>query len=142
LKLDLSYNDIGSKGLAFVADGLKYCSKLQELYVSDCNIKSDSIPSILRIFETCKYLHRLRLDDNESIGVEGGTLLVNGWQHKNVLTIELGDCFGEPHEQALTIGEGCCSSCEQLLESYHLHDYVLIRLNSTSLPKILSENLH
>ena len=100
------------------------------------NIRSDGVPVILDIMKSCRYLQSLDLGNN-SICVDNAAVLVSGWQHESVLTLDLYRCFDNPHESALWQGEKCCSSCDHLLEQYYSNDYVIIEL-FFFIPKLLS----
>ncbi len=51
-----------------------------------------------------------------------------------MLTLDLLDCFDNPHDSALMNGSPCCSSCDHLLELYSSNDYVTI----LDIPKLVS----
>ena len=142
VKLNISSNDIGSYGLSFLADGLQHCIHLQVLKLKRNEITSDGIAALTVIMKRCRYLQKLSLKGN-SIGVDGAAVLVGGWQHKSMLTLDLLKSLGDPHESALVSVERCCSSCDHLLELYYNNDYVIIRIgegNDMWLPKLVSSS--
>ena len=139
VKLDISVNNIGSYGLSFLADGLQHCINLQVLGLSRNVITSDSIAAITVIMKRCRYLQELDLCEN-TICVDGATVLVGGWQHKSMLTLNLQQNLGAPHSSALMNVERCCSSCDHLLELYYNNDYVIIIINSGWIPKLVSSS--
>ena len=145
LKLDVSSNYFGSSGLSCVADGLQHCINLQVLRLGinkrdrRGNITSDSIDAITVIMKKCRYLQELDLSEN-SICVDGAAVLVGGWQHKIMLTLDLQESLGDPHESALVSVERCCSSCDHLLELYCNNDYVIIHLSHGWIPKLVSSS--
>ena len=136
VELDISRNNIGSHGMASLAEGLQYCTNLQVLNLSSNKITSDGVAAIVRVMKRCRYLQNLDLHEN-SIGVEGAAVLVGGWQHKSMLTLELGYSLGE-HESALSYGKKCCSSCDHLLELYYKNDYMIIELHGIVAQKLIS----
>ena len=58
LKLDISYNKIGSDGANAIADVLNHCCHLEELIVSHNNLKEEGAYSIAR--SLCHFSHSLR----------------------------------------------------------------------------------
>ena len=126
VELNISYNKIGSHGMSSLAEGLQYCTNLQVLDLSSNKITYDGVASIVRVMKRCRYLQDLGLFFN-SIGVDGAAVLVGGWQHKSMLTLNLDSNLGDPHESALKHGEKCCSSCDHLLELYYKNDYMIIK---------------
>ena len=134
VKLDISYHNIGSHGMSSLAEGLQYCTNLQVLDLSHNNIASDGVAAIVRVMKRCRYLQKLYLRGN-SIGVDDAAVLVGGWQHKSMLTLDLDGNLGDPHESALKHGEKCCSSCDHLLELYYKNDYMIIE---EVIPKLVS----
>ena len=139
VELHINGNDIGS-GLEYLDEGLRHCTNLQVLDLGSNNIKSDGVPTILGIMESCRFLQQLYLYGND-IGVDDAADLVSGWQHKSVLTLHLVGCFGKPHESALQEVKKCCSNCDRLLKLYCNHDYVSIHLHSDFIPKLISSEL-
>ena len=127
VKLDLSGNNIGSHGMASLAEGLQYCTNLQVLDLIKNNITSDGVAAIVGVMKRCRYLQKLDLCIN-SIGIDGAAVLVDGWQHKSMLTLNLYDNLGDPHDSALPLGKKCCSSCDHLLELYYKNDYMIMVL--------------
>ena len=140
VKLDISRNKIGSYGLSFLADGLQHCINLQVLKLKKNEITSDGIASITVIMKRCMYLQKLDLSWN-SIGVDGAAVLVGGWQHKSMLTLDLQESLVDPHESALLHVERCCSGCDHLLELYYNNDYVIIHIIFQGwIPKLVSSS--
>ena len=125
---------IESNGLMYLAEGLKHCTRLQKLEIYSKSIEVVGVVAILIIMRNCKYLHRLSL---HGIGVDGAAVLVSGWQHKRVLTIDVNDSFSSRHGPALSSVEECCSDCEYLLRQYYNNDYVLIEIEQRTLPKLV-----
>ena len=117
VELNICYNNIDSHGMSSLAMGLQYCTNLQVLYLSDNNITSDGVAAIVGVMKRCRYLQELNLNSN-SIGVDGAAVLVGGWQHKSMLILDLHKSLGKSHESALRYGKKCCSSCDHLLELY------------------------
>ena len=118
----------------YLAEGLKHCTRLQKLEIYSKSIEVVGVVAILIIMRNCKYLHRLSL---HGIGVDGAAVLVSGWQHKRVLTIDVNDSFSSRHGPALSSVEECCSDCEYLLRQYYNNDYVLIEIEQRTLPKLV-----
>ena len=87
----------------------------------------------------CRYLQQLDLSEN-SIGVDGAAVLVGGWQHKSMLTLDLQKSLGDPHESALVNVERCCSSCDHLLQLYYNNDYVILQIADVWIPKLVSSS--
>ena len=133
VKLNISYNNIGSHGMSSLAEGLQYCTNLQVLNLNNNNITSDGVAAIVGVMKRCRYLQKLDLSQN-SIGVDGAAVLVGGWQHKSMLRLNLWYSLGDPHELALEHGEKCCSSFDHLLELYYKNDYMIIE----AVPKLVS----
>ncbi len=127
--LRLSYNPIASDGVKCLSEGLQYCSNLQVLALVDTRISHDVVSVILDIMKGCKNLQELVLADN-NIDMDSAARLVSGWQHKSLLTLDLSDCFKEPHESALKEGSKCCESCDCLLQLYSNNDYVHIKVRN------------
>ena len=100
VKLDISHNNIGSHGMASLDEGLQYCTNLQVLGLSGNNIPLDGVAAIVGVTRSCRDLHKLDLGWN-SIGVDGVAVLVDGWQFKSMLTLDLIGSLGDPHESAL-----------------------------------------
>ncbi len=125
--LSLNHNRIASYGVKCLSEGLQYCSNLQVLDLTNTGITHDGVSTILDIMKSCKNLHELDLHTN-SIGVDNVACLVGGWQHKSLLTLDLSNCFKDPHESALKDGSKCCESCDCLLQLYSNNDYVHIKL--------------
>ena len=112
--------------MSFLAGGLQHCINLQVLKLKKNEITSDGIAAITVIMKRCRYLQELDIREN-SIGVDGAAVLVCGWQHKIMLTLDLRQSLGGvPHESALRYIKKCCSSCDYLLELYYKNDYVII----------------
>ncbi len=135
VKLDISSNNIDTRGLVFLEEGLQHCTNLHELDLSYNNITSDGVAHISAIMKYCKYLRHLDIRGN-IIGVDGAAVLVSGWQYKSMLILGLLECFDDPHDSALLNGSPCCSSCDHLLELYSNSDYVTISF----MPKLVSPN--
>ena len=140
VKLDISNNIIGSYDMSSLAEGLQYCTNLQVLNLSNNNITSDGIAAIVGVMKSCRYLQELDLSWN-SIGMDGAAVLVGGWQHKNMLRLNLHNSLGYPHESALRDGKTCCSSCDHILELYFKNDYMGIELNMKVVPKLVCSSL-
>ena len=146
VKLNLYDNDIDSLGLEDLGDGLRHCTNLQVLDLGGNNIKSDDVPTILGIMKSCRYLQGLDLSHNR-ICMDDAAVLVKGWQHKSILTLDLNSCFGNPHELALVKGESCCNSCDHLLELYcnnnyvHINLYIQLNYTGSFIPKVISAEL-
>ena len=136
VELDISANNIGSHGMASLAERLQYCTNLQVLYLSYNIITSDSVGAIVEVMKRCRYLQELDLSKN-SICVDGAAVLVGGWQHKSMLTLDLGHNLGHPHESALRVGKKCCSSCDHLLKLYYKNHYMIIVLADKVVPKLV-----
>ena len=139
VKLDISRNYIHSHGMLSLAEGLQYCSNLQVLKLSNNDVTSDGIAATTVIMKSCTYLQKLDLSGN-SIGVDGTAVLVVGWKHKSMLTLNLSGNLGDPHVSALTSGKKCCSSCDHLLELYYKNDYMIIQLMYEVVPKLVSSS--
>ncbi len=162
-RLNLSGNNITSEGVVSLSKGLQYCTELQELYLSGNKITSDGITclsegleccaklqkrninvnsirsgisAIHDIMKNCKYLWNIDLSDN-NIGMDGVAVLIEEWQHKSLLTLDLYDWFDCNHESALKKGSKHCDSCGHLLQLYHNNDYVEIDIGQV-LPKLLT----
>ena len=136
VKLDISFNNIGSHGMSSLAEGLQYCTKLQVLDLSRNNITSDGVAAIVGVMKRCRYLQKLYLIFN-SIGVDGAAVLVDGWQHKSMLRLNLWYSLGYPHDSALRDGEKCCSSCDHLLKLYYKNNYMIINHNMKVIPNLV-----
>ena len=136
VKLYISDNNIGPLGMLCLAEGLQYCTNLQVLHLSDNNITSDGVAAIVGVMKRCRYLQELHLSTN-SIGVDGAAVLVGGWQHKSMSILVLWGSLGDPHESALEDGKKCCSSCDHLLELYYKNDYMIIQMNLKAIPKLV-----
>ena len=132
VNLGISHNNIGPHGMSSLAEGLQYCTNLQALDLSYNKITSDGIGAIVYVMKHCRYLRKLNLGFN-SIKVDDAAVLINGWQHRNTITIDLEGCFGNH----LLETNKCCSSCDKLLDLYFHKDYVDITLGILrSIPKI------
>ena len=140
VKLDISHNNIGSHGMSSLAEGLQYCTNLQVLYLINNNITSDGVAAIVGVMKRCRYLQKLYLSRN-SICVDGAAVLVGGWQHKNMLRLNLRDSLGDPHESALRSGKKCCGSCDHLLVLYYKNDYMGIELYTEVVKKLVCSSL-
>ena len=136
VQLDISCNYIGSHGIASLAEGLQYCTNLQVLNLKINEITSDGVAAIVVIMKMCRYLQNLDLSGN-SIGVDVAAVLVGGWQHKSMLTLNLYGSLGHRHHSVLQYGKKCCCSCDHLLELYNENDYMIIALNE-KVPKLVS----
>ena len=136
VELDIYLSNIGSHDMSSLAEGLQYCTNLQVLNLRDNKITSDGVAAIVGVMKRCRYLQELDLHGN-SIGVDGVAVLVDGWQHKSMLTLVLFDNIGGPHESALISGKKCCSSCDHLLELYCKNDYMIIQFMAEVVPKLL-----
>ncbi len=132
--LNLHFNPIESYGVKCLSEGLQYCSNLQVLNLTRTGITHDGVSAILDIMKSCKNLQELDLADN-SIGMNSAAVLVGGWQHKSLLTLNLSYCFGDSHESALHDGSKCCESCDCLLQLYSNNDYV--HINNIGIKQIL-----
>ena len=107
------------------------------------NIKSDAVPTILGIMESCRFLQELSLCGNDIV-VDDAAVLVKGWQNQSMLTLYLDSCFYDHHNLALVKGETCCNSCDHLLELYCNNDYVHLQLDYVGrcdIPKVISVEL-
>ena len=132
VNLGISHNNIGPHGMSSLAEGLQYCTNLQALDLSYNKITSDGVGAIVYVMKHCRYLRKLNLGFN-SIKVDDAAVLINGWQHRNTITIDLEGCFGNH----LLETNKCCSSCDKLLDLYFHKDYVDITLGILrSIPKI------
>ena len=132
VNLGISHNNIGPHGMSSLAEGLQYCTNLQVLDLSYNKITSDGVGAIVYVMKHCRYLRKLNLGFN-SIKVDDAAVLINGWQHRNTITIDLEGCFGNH----LLETNKCCSSCDKLLDLYFHKDYVDITLGILrSIPKI------
>ncbi len=56
--------------------------------------------------------------------MDDAAVLVGGWQHKSVLTLDLYSCFDFDHPLVLEKGSKHYDSCDHLLLLYSNHDYV------------------
>ena len=139
VELDISYNNIGSHGMSSLAVGLQYCTNLQVLNLSDNNIISDGVAAIVGVMKRCRYLQVLNLNLN-SFGVDGAAVLVDGWQHKSMLILDLHKSLGKSHESALRDGKKCCGSCDHLLELYYNNDYMIVEFMYGVVPKLVSSS--
>ena len=72
--------------------------------------------------------------------MDGAAVLVGGWQHKSMLTLDLRGSLGDPHESALSDGKKCCSSCDHLLELYYKNDNMIIDFSVKVIPKLVCSN--
>ncbi len=126
--LSLHNNHTVSDGVKCLSEGLQYCSNLQALNLEHTGITHDGVSAILDIMKSCKNLQELNLASNE-IGMDSAAVLVGGWQHKSLLTLNLNDYFNDPHESAIIrYGSKCCESCDCLLQLFYNNDYVHITL--------------
>ena len=139
MELDISNNKIGSSGMSYLVGGLQHCINLQVLNLKRNSITSDGIAAITVIMKRCRYLQKLELGWN-SIGVDGAAVVVGGWQHKSMVTLDLSYVLDYPHQSALVRVERCCSGCDHLLEQYYNNDYVIIHINSKWIPKLVSSS--
>ena len=139
VELDISYNNIGSSGMSYLVEGLQHCINLQVLNLRRNSITLDGIAAITVIMKRCRYLQKLDLGWN-SIGVDGAAVLVGGWQHKSMVTLDLSCVLGYTHESTLVRVERCCSGCDHLLEQYYNNDYVIICIKSMWIPKLVSSS--
>ena len=136
VNLGISHNNIGPLGMASLAEGLQYCTNLQVLDLSHNKITSGGVGAMVNVMKRCRYLRKLDLRSN-SINVDDTAVLISGWQHRNMITIDLEGCFGNPHALALLETNKCCSSCHRLLKLYFYNDYVDITFgNLRSIPKL------
>ena len=137
VELDLSSNEINSQGISHLAEGLKYCTDLEVLNLSRNNITSDGATALVAIMDSCNNLKDLNLSSNFKVGIVGATVLVGGWSRKNLLCLDLYDCFGlcEDH---IYKGNGC-SSCSVLVDLYYLNYYLILMVRGGSVPKMFSK---
>ena len=135
VNLGISHNNIGPLGMESLAEGLQYCTNMQALDLSYNKITSDGVGAIVYVMKHCRYLRKLDLGSN-GIDVDDTAVLINGWQHRNTITIDLEGCFGNHHALALLETNKCCSSCDRLLDLYYHKYYVDITLGILrSIPK-------
>ena len=74
--LDISMNAIGSQGIEYLLESLKYCHELVELNVSDTGIDSHGIVLLSGSLQCCSRLVKLNISDN-GIGTQGMLSLAN-----------------------------------------------------------------
>ncbi len=128
VKLDISCNGNSVLGVEHLSEGLQYCTKLQQLFLSAEDVIQDCIPAILDIMKHCMYLKWLGLAFN-SIGVDDAVLLLGGWQHKSLLILQIG------HVSALFKKS---KHCDRLLQLHYNNDFVDLIINNSALPKLVS----
>ena len=137
VELDLSFNEITSLGISYLAEGLKYCTVLEVLNLRHNNITSDGSNTILAIMDSCNNLKDLDLSFNFEVGIAGATVLVGGWNRKSLLCLNLCYCLGDC-EQHVHEGNGC-SSCSVLLDLNYLNYYLILKVHGGSPPKLFSK---
>ncbi len=59
VKLIICNNKNSFLGVEHLSEGLQYCTKLQELFLSADDVIQDCIPAILDIMKHCMYLKKL-----------------------------------------------------------------------------------
>ena len=138
LEFDISKNCIESSGLESLAKGLRCCMCLQKLKLQENQIKPESSSALLVVMKSCEDLQELNLSGN-TIGVDSATELINGWNHKHLLMLDLTNTMGHLHEGYLVEGEEHCSSCTKFLKFYYSNDYINVTLceNHGSIPKLV-----
>ena len=74
--LDVSYNTIGSQGIEYLSESLKYCHQLVELNVSRTGIDSHGVVLLSESLQCCSRLVNLNISNND-IGTQGMLSLAN-----------------------------------------------------------------
>ena len=74
--LIISWNAIGSQGIEYLSESLKYCHQLVELKVSDTGIDSHGVVLLSESLQCCSRLVKLDISDND-IGTQGMLSLAN-----------------------------------------------------------------
>ena len=80
LRLDISGNYIGSHGMSSLADGLKSCRQLVRLDISHNNIGSHGMSSLAEGLKSCRQLVKLNIHSN-NIGSHDVASLAEGLQY-------------------------------------------------------------
>ena len=137
MRLNISYNAIGSEGIVSLSKELQFCHNLLELNLSHNNVTSDAVPAIALVMENCGHLRLLDLSRND-IGIDGAALLVAAWTHKTLLTLNLWYCVEFSCASSLLKGEEHCSGCSRLLQLYQFNDNIIIEVVGGSVPKLIS----
>ena len=112
--LNLGYNEIGAKGAAALAYGLKCCSKLRSLNLADNQIQDDGVQTLAIGLKDCCHLQSLDIGYNV-IGTSGAQAIAQNLKYwKRLKEINIGhntvDCCAKELVEALK----SCSELETL----------------------------
>ena len=115
-ELWLSNNNIGAAGAAALADGLMFCNKLQELWFSGNNIGAEGAAALADGLKSCNNLKELVLSDN-NIGGSGAAALADGLKScNNLQTLALSsNNIGADGAAALADGLKFCNNLQTLV---------------------------